>query len=51
LFKCSFCRSTDRRVLFGADYAVRDPNTFAVIALIFICSDCVGRFAESLAQP
>jgi hypothetical protein len=36
--------------LYGADYAVRDPNTFAIITLIFICNDCVARFAESLAQ-
>ncbi len=48
--KCSFCRKTDRRVLFGAEYPVRDPSTFAVIAEIFICSDCVAKFAESLVQ-
>jgi len=49
-FKCWFCRRTDRRVLFGAEYPVRDPNTFAVITLIFICDECVANFAESLAQ-
>ena len=49
-FKCSFCRKTDRRVLFGAEYPVRDPNTLAVIALIFICDKCVANFAESLGQ-
>jgi hypothetical protein len=49
-FKCSFCRRTDRRVLFGAEYPVRDPTTFAVIALIFICDKCVANFAESLGQ-
>jgi hypothetical protein len=49
-FKCWFCRSTDRRVLFGAEYPVRDPNSFAVIAQIFICDRCVANFAESLAQ-
>lgn len=48
--KCSFCRKTDRRVLFGAEYPVRDPSTFAVIAEIFICSDCVAKFAETLVQ-
>jgi hypothetical protein len=48
--KCSFCRKTDRRRLFGAEYLVRDPNTFAVIAQICICSDCVAKFAERLAQ-
>jgi hypothetical protein len=49
-FKCSFCRKTDRRVLFGAEYPVRDPNTFAVIAQIFVCDECVAGFAESLAR-
>jgi hypothetical protein len=49
-FKCSFCRSTDRRVLFGAEYPVRNPGTFAVITQIFICDKCVANFAESLAQ-
>ncbi|MGH3371182.1 MAG: hypothetical protein ACRDPR_14420 [Nocardioidaceae bacterium] len=49
-FKCSFCRRTDRRVLFGAEYPVRDPNTFAVIAHICICGDCVTGYAESLAH-
>ena len=49
-FKCSFCRMTDRRVLFGAEYPVRDPSTFAVIAQIQICGECVAKFAESLAQ-
>src|SRR5512132_3176099 len=49
-FKCWFCRRSDRRVLFGAEYPVRDPNTFAVIAQIFICDECVANFAESLAQ-
>jgi C4-type Zn-finger protein len=49
-FKCSFCRKTDRHVLFGAEYPVRDPHTFAVLAQIFICDECVARFAESLAQ-
>jgi hypothetical protein len=48
-FKCWFCRRTDRRVLFGAEYPVRDPNTLTVIALIFICDKCVANFAESLA--
>ena len=48
-FKCWFCRSTDRRVLFGAEYPVRNPDTFAVIMHIFICDKCVANFAESLA--
>jgi len=37
-------------VLFGAEYPVRDPNTFAVITQIFICDQCVANFAESLAH-
>jgi hypothetical protein len=49
-FRCSFCRKTDRRVLFGAEYPVRDPNTLAVIALIFICDKCVANFAEPSAR-
>jgi hypothetical protein len=49
-FTCSFCRRTDRRVLFGAEYPVRDPNTFAVITQIAICGDCVADFAESLTR-
>jgi ClpX C4-type zinc finger len=51
-FKCWFCRKSHPQVqqLYGADYAVRDPNTFAIITLVFICDECVARFAESLAQ-
>jgi hypothetical protein len=49
-FKCWFCRRTDRRVLFGADDPVRDPNTLAVSTLIFICDKSVANFAESLAR-
>jgi hypothetical protein len=49
-FKCWFCRRTDRRVLFGAEDPVRDPNNFAVIAQIFICDKCVANFAESLSE-
>jgi hypothetical protein len=48
--KCWFCRRTDRRVLFGAEYPVRDPTSLAVIAQIFICDKCVANFAESLGQ-
>jgi hypothetical protein len=49
-FKCSFCRSTDRRVLFGSEYPVRDPETFAVIAQVLICDRCIARFAGALAR-
>jgi hypothetical protein len=51
-FKCWFCRKSHPQVrrLYGFDYAVRDPNTFAVITLIFICNECVTTFAEWQAQ-
>jgi hypothetical protein len=49
-FKCSFCRKTGQQLLFGAEYPVRDPNTFAVIAQIFICGECVAGFAGRLTQ-
>jgi hypothetical protein len=38
------------QALFGAEYPVRDPNNFTNETSIFICNECVGRFAESLAQ-
>jgi hypothetical protein len=37
-------------MLFGAECPVRDPNSLAVIAQIFICDKCVANFAESLAK-
>lgn len=51
-FKCWFCRKSYQQVqtLFGAEYPVRDPNTFAAITPIFICNECVAEFAESLAK-
>jgi hypothetical protein len=51
-FKCWFCRKSYRQVqtLFGAEYPVRDPNTFAAITPIFICNECVATFAESLPK-
>jgi hypothetical protein len=51
-FKCWFCRKSHQQVqtLFGAEYPVRDPNTFAVITLIFICNECVAKFTEWFAQ-
>jgi hypothetical protein len=49
-FKCWFCRKTGQQVLFGAEYPVRDPHNFANETLIFICGECVARFAESIAQ-
>jgi hypothetical protein len=51
-FKCWFCRKSHQQVqtLFGAEYPVRDPNTFAVITLIFICNECVAKFTEWFAH-
>jgi hypothetical protein len=51
-FKCWFCRKPHQHVqtLFGAEYPVRDSNNFANETLIFICDECVTRFAASLAQ-
>jgi hypothetical protein len=51
-FKCWFCRKSHQQVqmLFGAEYPVRDPSNFANETLIFICNECVTKFAESLAQ-
>jgi hypothetical protein len=50
--KCWFCRRSHRQVqrLFGAEYPVRDPNNFANETLIFICNECVAKFAERLAK-
>jgi hypothetical protein len=51
-FKCWFCRKPHQQVqtLFGAEIPVRDSNNFANETLIFICDECVARFAASLAQ-
>jgi hypothetical protein len=51
-FRCWFCRKSHQQVqmLFGAEYPVRDANNFADETLIFICNECVSKFAESLAQ-
>jgi hypothetical protein len=51
-FKCWFCRKSHPQVqtLYGAEYPVRDPNTFAVITLIFICNECVAKFTGWSAQ-
>jgi hypothetical protein len=48
-FRCWFCWKTNRQVLWGAKYPVRDPQTFAFIAQVFICDECVARFADSSA--
>jgi hypothetical protein len=37
-------------VLFGSEYPVRDPETFAVIAQVLICDRCIARFAGALAR-
>ena len=46
-----FCRKSHQRVrrLFGAEYPVRDPNNFANETLIFICNECVAKFAQWVA--
>jgi hypothetical protein len=46
-FHCWFCRKSHQQVerLFGAEVPVRDPNDFANETLIFICDQCVARFA------
>jgi hypothetical protein len=46
---CSFCGKSGQQELFGRR-PVKDPNTFAVIAQVSICSACVARLAETLAQ-
>jgi ClpX C4-type zinc finger len=54
-FKCWFCRKSHQQVerLFGAEYPVRDPNDFANETLIFICNECVAKFAgwSALESP
>jgi hypothetical protein len=52
VFKCWFCRKSHQQVqtLLGAEYPVRDPHDFAHETLIFICNECVTKFAESLAR-
>jgi hypothetical protein len=51
-FKCWFCRKSHQQVqmLFGAEYPVRDPNNFANETPIFICNECVAKFAGWFAQ-
>jgi hypothetical protein len=44
------CRKTDQQVVFEAEYPVRDPNTFADIAQVFICGECVAGFADRLTH-
>lgn len=50
-FKCWFCRRPHQQVqrLFGAEYPVRDPNNFSNETLIYICNECVAKFAALLA--
>jgi hypothetical protein len=51
-FKCWFCRKRSGEVqeLYGATFPVRDPDTLAIITLIFICNECVAKFAGWFAQ-
>jgi len=50
--KCWFCRKSYPQVqrLFGAEYPVRDANNFSNETPIYICDECVTKFAETLAQ-
>jgi len=45
---CSFCKKSAEH-LFGGQYPVTDKN-FAVIDGVWICDECVTRFARFLAQ-
>lgn len=49
---CQFCGKSAEQVprLFAASRPVRDPNTLAVVAVVWICNECVGGFAQALAQ-
>ena len=49
---CQFCGKSAEQVpiLFAAQRPVRDPTTFAMIAVVWICNECVGSLAEALAQ-
>ena len=51
-FKCWFCRKPRQQVqmLFGADIPVRDPKNFSNETPIFICNECVAKFAEWFAR-
>jgi ClpX C4-type zinc finger len=49
---CQFCGKSAEQVprLFAAPRPVQDPTTFATIAVVWICNECVGSLAEALAQ-
>jgi hypothetical protein len=49
---CQFCGKSAEQVprLFAAQRPVVDPTTFATIAVVWICNECVGRLAEALAH-
>jgi hypothetical protein len=51
-FRCWFCRKRDGEVqmLHRAPFPVRNPDTLAIITLIFICNECVAKFAGWFAQ-
>ena len=50
--KCWFCRKSRKQVqrLFGAEYPVRAPNNFSNETLIYICNECVAKFAGWFAS-
>ena len=45
---CSFCRKAAEH-LFGEQFPKTDKN-FAIIDAVWICDECVARFARFLAQ-
>jgi hypothetical protein len=50
-FRCWFCRKPHTQVerLFGAEFPVRDRHDFSAETPIFICNECVTKFAGWLA--
>jgi ClpX C4-type zinc finger len=49
---CQFCGKSAEQVprLFAARRPVQDPTTFATVAVVWICNECVGSLAEALTQ-
>ena len=49
---CQFCGKSGAQVpiLFAAQRPVRDPNTFASIAVVFICNECIRSLGQVLDQ-
>jgi len=49
---CQFCGKSWAQVpiMFAARRPVRDPTTFASIAVVFICNECIRELAQALGQ-